>query len=130
MNIRLFNKADLHELKEIHEKFYSKEFLFSDFCKNFFECFVMEDADGIISCGGLRPIAEAVAITNKDRSVRDRRTALIKLMQVNEWTAREHGFHEIHAFIQDEKWQKQLEKYGFRKTKGNSLVIEVDNGKR
>jgi len=125
MNIRLFNRADNPDIEEIHKKFYKDEFFFPDFCSNFLECFIVENGEGIITVGGLRPLVEAVVITNKDKSVRDRRTALLKLMLANEWTARAHGFHEIHAFIQDPTWQRHLEKYGFVPTKGNSLVIGV-----
>jgi hypothetical protein len=113
------------ELKKIHTKFFNDEFSLPDFLKNYLCAVTVEDAQGIITVGGVRNIAEAVAITNKDRSVRDRRDALMTLWRAFNYIAQAHNHKELHAFIQDETWLKHLLNAGFRRTKGIAVVTEV-----
>jgi hypothetical protein len=41
------------------------------------------------------------------------------------FTAARTNFNQLHAFIQDNKWKSQLEKYGFKPTKGQALVLNI-----
>ena len=122
--IREIRKNDLYQLKEIHQKFYENEFNFPDFFENFLCVFtVVDDNDNIISTGGVRTIIEAVAITDKDKSVRARRVALYELLAASQYVINRSGYNELHAFIQDPIWREHLIKAGFVPTKGNALVI-------
>jgi len=124
--IRAYSPDDLEIARKIHERFYKHEFDLSDFLSNFNCVFTIEDnRRNIVTIGGVRPIAEVVAITNKDASVRERRDALIKLLQASLFTANSFNYDQLHVFIQDEKWLKHLLKFGFRYTKGRALVHDV-----
>lgn len=124
--IRYLESSDLNELREIHSRHFASEFTFPDFCKSFMHCFVSTDDDGKIICaGGIKTIAEAAVLTNKDYSVRRRRTALYEILQATMFAANNSGFDQIHAFIQDDMWSKHLKEIGFHNCKGESLYLNL-----
>lgn len=129
--IRALHTDDIDQLREIHAKYFYNEFEFPDFLNNFLCAFVVVNSEGsIISGGGVRAIAESIVITNKDFPVEERRTALYQILDVSEWLTRKADFNQLHAFVQDEQWQRHLEKVGFHPTKGRALVLELKNGER
>ena len=125
--IRTPNLNDLDELKKIHEKHYSNEFIFEDFLNNSLSNFIIiDDKDGqIITAGSVRPIAEMVAITNLDKSPRSRRDALYESLQIAQFILQNTNMRQLHVFVQDTKWEEQLKKSGFQQTKGNALYINI-----
>jgi hypothetical protein len=124
--IRGTGKGDLEKIKEIHNKFYSNEFNLPDFNKHFINSYVITNSDNnIVSVGGIRPILEVVAITDKDMLVKERLSALGDLLTISAFIAEHDGFDELHCFVQDEIWLKQLKKKGFSETKGKSLVFKI-----
>lgn len=123
MLIRALDASDINEIRELHEKYFSQEFSFPDFLRGFYCSFVIEDDKGIISAGGVRPICESVIVTNKDRSVKDRKYALAQVLQASIFVCDNYKFNELHAFIQDDKWEHHLSKVGFKPTKGKSLIL-------
>ncbi len=124
--IRAIEPEDLGKIKEIHEKYYASEFNLPDFNKHFINTFVITDIDrGIITVGGIRPILEVVAITDKDKNVKERISALNDLLTISSFIADHDGFDELHCFVQDQVWLKQLKKHGFLETKGKSLVFKI-----
>lgn len=123
MNIRPITVFDLNKLKLAHEEYFAKEFDFPDLRK-FYSAFIVENKDGeMISAGGVRPISEAIIITDMSKSVKERREALYQLFQAMLFTNSKLGFDQLHAFVQDETWLKHLIKVGFRPTTGKALVI-------
>lgn len=126
MKIRALEAGDIDEIRRIHHEHYINEFDFPDFLHNFVCAFVVTDDDGkIVSAGGVRLIAESIVVTNKDYSVRDRRTALCYVLDASEFITKHADFKELHAFIQDEDWYNHLQKVGFLPTKGKPLVLEL-----
>lgn len=123
--IRELRSRDLIKLKEIHGKYYEKEFKFPDFRDHFICAYVVEDEGRIITAGGVRTIVECIAITDKDISVRDRIHGLGYILNASKYFSEQSNYHEIHAFVQDEGWKRQLLKKGFTKTRGQSLVLEI-----
>jgi hypothetical protein len=125
--IRQLQEKDLPKLVEIHRQFYSNEFIFPEISdpKWLGKYVVTDDYDNIILFGGVRLLAESIAITDKRYSVRERRAALIKLLQASLFVSSQLNFDQLHAFIQDEAWEKHLKKFGFRVCKGTSLVIDT-----
>lgn len=116
--------TDFTELKKIHEKFYKDEFEFPDFARFLFS-FVVTDNNGIISAGGIRLIPEAILITDKDRSVRIRKAALLSILTALAFITDKEGYDQIHAFIQDRSWEKHLKKMGFQDCKGHALYLNL-----
>lgn len=126
MRLRCIDYSDEEQLRTIHAKYFNSEFEFPDLYTNFLSSFVVTDDDGkIVVGGGIRPIVEAVIITNRDISIGKRRDALIEMLRMSAFGTASRGYKELHAFVQDDKWLRHLEKAGFRKTKGQSLVLSV-----
>lgn len=125
MIIRQLQIADLYELRKIHDKFYKNEFEMPDFFDGFLGSFVVVDNDKIITAGGIRPIAEAVAITNKDLGAEKRREALYKFLEVSSFICNKTGLSQLHAFVQDKNWERHLRKIGFNSCKGDALYLNV-----
>lgn len=125
--IRALEQFDVERLKKIHDKYFVHEFSFSEFYNGFLCCFVVTDDtdDSIITAVGVRPIAEVVAITNLDKTVKLRREALYKTLEAAAHMGGQAGFDQLHCFIQDGIWENQLIKHGWRYTKGNSLVFDI-----
>lgn len=122
--IREIKVEDLEALKRIHEYYYSEEFNFPDF-SNFICAYVVEDNGKIITAGGIRTIAECIAITDKGLSIRERANALSQVLSASKYFTERHGYKELHCFVQDETWIKHLFKVGFKPTTGHSLVLEI-----
>lgn len=123
--IREIRESDLSELKEIHNRFYKKEFLFPNFKDHFICAYVVEKNGKIITAGGIRTIVECVAVTNKDLSVRERIEGLTYLLNASKYFTERNGYSELHAFVKDPNWEDILVKKGFSKTEGQSLVLEI-----
>ena len=115
--------TDLENIKMIHDEHYKNEFEFPDFSK-FTGVFVAEDDDNrIVTAGGIKPIIESVIITDKSYNVNERVRALHKILDISEFMTRAQGFDQLHCFVQDELWCRQLENHKFQATKGRSLVL-------
>jgi len=126
MIIRSIELKDLPEIEEIHRAHFKDEFELHDFLHKHLCAFLVEDEHGIISVTGIRPIAEIVVITNKDRRPIDRMKAFCQLFDASLYMTQKHGFDQLHAFIQDPKWSKRVQKsFGFVPTKGQSLVLDI-----
>lgn len=125
MMVREYRPSDLDNLKEIHSKYFKDEFVLPNFLSNYLCAVTVEDNQGLITVGGIRNIAEVVAVTNKTKTVRIRREALLALLQALGYVARQFNHNQIHAFIQDPIWKQQLIRTGFNPTKGDALVLEL-----
>lgn len=126
MLARRLNPSDIVELKRIHEKFFNKEFSIDDLFGNALSSLVVtDDNDKVIVGGQVVLIAEARIITDKDVKVSERRRALLMMLNHFRHSASSKGFDQLHAFIQDDKWGEHLKRYGFKETKGKSLVIGI-----
>lgn len=122
---RIMDKADLFELQRIHQRFYDKEFSFPNFLDEFIYPFVIRVNNRIVTAGGIRPLAEMVLITDQAVNIDERREALLEALALAADVAKRAKFHDMHAFVQDEKWLRHLVQHGWSKTVGQSLVIGV-----
>lgn len=123
MKLRSLTANDIEELKKIHDVHFKESFEFPDFQRYYGTFCILDDDKNIIIAGGVRPLLEAVLITNKDRSVRERREALLMALATCEGLARTTGDNQLHAFVKDLTFSKVLQKYGFKSTSGESLVL-------
>lgn len=124
MIIRLLTPEDESKLRDIHARYYADEFSFDEFKTNFINTFaVVDDKDRIITGGGIRVICEAVIVTDKAYSPRQRREALLQILQLSEFLARRNGFRELHATAQDRVWLEVLKRYHFAEPKGKFLSL-------
>ena len=124
--IRALCPGDIDTLRVIHHNFYRGEFEFPDFLNNFLCSFVVikDGENKIVSAGGVRLIAEAIIITDKQFSVRERRSALYQILDAAEFITKKADFPRLHAVTEDESWKKHLMKIGFH-SRGELLVLDL-----
>jgi hypothetical protein len=115
----------VEELRRIHGNFHGEEFPFPDFSRFLGSAVILDDNDVIISAGGVKPHAELVVITNKIHSPRDRRNAILQLLQSSIYTCGRANVNQLHAFIKDPKWLSQVKHYGFVDCKGTAVCLEL-----
>lgn len=121
--IRSLQPEDIEKLKAIHERFYKDDFAFPDFTRFICALVVVDEHDRVVCGGGIRPIAESVIVTDKDFSAKDRKIALMEMLQSSVYFANKSGFDQIHAFVTDDKWYEKLKQYGFNDCKGKVVYI-------
>lgn len=113
----IFNR-DVQQIQEIWQKYFANDFPFEEFFNQMkFSCLVEDSSNKIVTAMAVRPILEAVMITNKDCSPRKRVEAILQL--------RPHiaRLGQVHAFVTDDGWESHLKRHGFRDSKGKALVI-------
>jgi len=126
-NLREFRPSDISELKEIHSKHFSHEFTFPDFLSGYLCAFTaLDDEKGeIVVAGGVRTIAELVIVTDKSKTGKIRRDALYKMLEASAFVASKTKYDQLHAFVQDERWESILKRVGFVTCKGNALCLSL-----
>jgi len=113
--IRSVEPSDFKEIHEIWEKFYKHSFLFPDFLNYICAFVVLDDHGKIITAGGVRPLAEALIITDKDALRGNRNRAFREMRAALEFVARTKGFNNLYAFIKDDpSWSTILQRVGFK----------------
>ena len=120
--VRNIQEEDLHTIYRVWVKHFKSQFEFPDFMKEFLVSFTVECNGNIIAVGGVKPILESIIIMDKDFSPRARRKALYEILDTSEFIGRRHGFNQLHAFIQEEKYLETLLRRGFELTKGKAVV--------
>lgn len=131
MDIHYIEPTDADQIYNIYLNYFS-DMEFPDFYHKFHCTFkVINNANGnIIAVGGIRPIAEAVVLTNKDYSVRDRMDALLKIFAGVQYAAEKLDYNYLHAFAYDEEYVKHLiKRIGFKCNPQNRVLsLELSNG--
>lgn len=122
--IRAFAPGDLEKVKKIHSLHFANEFNFPDFLE-FICSFVIEDEQGIVLAGGIRDIAECVAVTDLSRHPKDRARALYQLMDASVFVCNKSGYDQMYAWSQNSKYTKRLLRNGFRLPQGQSLILDL-----
>lgn len=118
---------DLYTAKDIHKKYYEKEFEFPQFGTDTFinKFQITNENDKVITAGGIRLIPEIILMTDKDAPVLDRRLALYTALDYMIYNAKQMNYDGLHAFVQDQKWSTRLKRTGFHNTKGEALVLNI-----
>lgn len=128
MNIRKLLDSDIDHIKTLHERYYP-QFAFPDFFHNYLCRFAVTDDDGaIVIAGGVEPIAEAVLITDQDKSRIAIGRALIEAKRACMFACGTHGINELHAFTDNTEYAKHLQQHGFT-PRSPALSLKVPNGK-
>lgn len=120
--IRNTQDNDFHIIYKVWAKHFRGQFEFPDFVKEFLCTFTVMDEDKVIAVAGIKPIIESIIILDQDFSPRARRKALYEILSTSEYVGRQHGFNQLHAFIQEEKYLETLLNRGFELTKGKAVV--------
>lgn len=124
MIIRQLQYQDLIQLEQIHREQYAHEFTFEDFLNKFLDGAVAISESGeIISAVGVRPLIEAVMLTNKKFSRKERSETIQAFRPHLERITHNATFKQLHAFVQDKSWENHLLKLGFKQCVGNALII-------
>lgn len=120
--VRNTQDTDLNLIYRVWAKHFRGQFEFPDFVRDFLCTFTVMDEDKVIAVAGVKPILESIIIVDKDFSPRARRKALLQILSTSEYVGKQHGYNQLHAFIQEEQYLKQLQRYGFELTKGQAVV--------
>ena len=123
--VRNLQESDVEYIKEVWSKHFKDQFEFPDFYTGFINSFTVFGEDKIVAVAGVKPILESIIVLDKDLSPRIRGKALYEILNVSRFIGRKHGFDHLHAFIQEEPYLKTMLNRGFRKTKGQSVVIDI-----
>lgn len=122
--IRALNPSDLDEIKRLHSLHFAKEFHLPEFMQ--YVCvFVVEDEQGIVTAGGIRDIAECIAVTNMERSPQDRIKALYQLLDASTFVCRQLEYDQMYVWSQNPKYSRRLMRNGFRLPQGQSLILDL-----
>ena len=127
MKIREFEINDIEKVQEIHQKYFA-DLEFPDFFNGFLCSFsITDDSDEIILSGGVRLIAESTLLTNKQFTPSVRIKALLEALQISAYVCRNtnKSLNQLHAFVSDDIWSKQLQLHGFRLVKSQTLVMDI-----
>lgn len=124
INIRSFRPSDIEEVRKIHAEHFINEFDFPDFM-NYVCAVVIEDEQGIITTGGIRDIAECVAVTNMNRSAQDRIRALYHLMDASIFACRKVNYDQMYVWSQNSQYTRRLKRNGFKLPVGQSLILDL-----
>lgn len=132
MNIRFLEKEDARQIGNIYEKFFSN-MEFPNFFNKFHCVYVVTDNNSeIVAVGGLKPITEAIVLTNKFASIRMRREALLQIYEALNYSAEKLKYEQIHAFSYDDIYTDHLiNRMKFKHLdQSKVLVLDVKNGQK
>lgn len=125
MMFRAMKESDLEEVRRLHERYYF-EFNFPDFL-NLMNAFIIEDEKGIILAGGVEPIANALLVTNQQRSRIAIGRALVEAQRIALFTCRKFGIKELVAFVNNDEYARHLIKHGFSESY-KTLYMRLPDG--
>ena len=125
MNVRVLESKDIEEIRELHEKFYS-HLEFPDFLNDCLFAFVVTDEfDDIVIAGKIRPIAEVILVTNKNKNRTKIGRALIEARNVSLYIGNKFKLGELIAFVKNnDGYIRHLLKHGFY-ARSSALGIQV-----
>jgi len=128
MKVRIIKESDLPLLREIWKKHFQNEFDFPKFLDFNLQYIIENDEQEIITAGGIKLIAEAILVTDKDKGIFTRYRALRLAHDMNKYFCQETGHNQVHTFIQDPVYKELLTKHhGFTFTRGEALVCWTDD---
>jgi len=128
MKIRGITPEDVVKLNDLHDKYFGDQFEKTDFTRNFLSSFVItDDYDRLVMGGGIRPIAEAIIVTDKEANPHLIGDALLEALQFSRYTCNKSGVEFLHAFVKDKVYARHLIKHGFS-PRCQALYMDVTNG--
>jgi hypothetical protein len=123
--IRRPKPNELDKLYELHKEMDSQfSFPRIDLLSSLYV--VTDSDDNILGFGAIQPIFEAILVLDQNQDIFTRVAALDELLTMAKTELGEQGITEVHAFVQDKKFENHLKsRHNFKPTKGVALVKEV-----
>jgi hypothetical protein len=126
MHLGLFKRSDITSLQQLCDKHYKDEFAAVDVLNDkTLQLYTVTNNNDLICIGGIQSLVELDIVMNKDLSIENRRDASHMILQAAIRNVCNMGYKQLHAFVQDEKFLKHLEKLNFNPTKGKGLVLNL-----
>jgi N-acetylglutamate synthase-like GNAT family acetyltransferase len=123
MDIRFLEPEDYHQIKIMYNVHF-KDMEYPDFWNNFQCVYVVHKENKIIAVGGLRPMAEAIVLTEQSESIRTRRDALMHIYNALTYSAKKLKYNSMYAFTYDDNYSRHLvERMGFQPVKESKLLV-------
>lgn|SRR5262245_260520 len=125
--IREFKHIDIPQQRMLYNKFFANN-EYPEFEHGYNAVFAVQNENSeIVSIAGIRPIAEVVALSNMDMSVKDRRAALITLFQALGYAAARYNYKQLHAFVHDNPaWVRHLGSMDFKESEAKVLILDLE----
>lgn len=125
LKTRALTAEDLPEIKELHERYFSREFTLPDFTRMLGGFVITDSNDRTIMAGGVQPIGEILLVTNKEHpSKTELGRALVEAQNISRYFATQCHISELVAFVKDEAYARHLRIHGFReRCKALSLKV-------
>lgn len=122
---RALRKEDMERVRELSEKHYP-DLEVPNFMDGYYCAFaVTDDDDQIVTAGGLRPSAEILLVTDKDKDFTTIGRALIETQKAALYIGHKFGLNELIAFVKDnDAYARHLVRHGFY-PRPNALAIKV-----
>ena len=126
MIIRKAKPADKEWVSEMHNKFFNSNEPIDLFDGSFSCPFVIEEDGEIVLAGGVKTLAEVAIVTDRNKNIRTRVTALLQALGSSITIAREMNQQCIYAFVNDDdQYVKHLQKYNFKLIDAKLLVLNL-----
>lgn len=130
MIIRTPDYFDKTEIDRIYKEFFANNEYPEFFNANVFPCsFVVTDDEckNIIVAGGVKLVAEAVVVTDKNFPKKTRFDALFQALGSISIIAKEIHHNQIHVFVNnDENYVKILQRFGFKLLDAKLLILDLE----
>ena len=134
MIIRDVKWTDKADIDRIYNRFYSNNeyppFWEQRDPSKFQKSFAVTTDDGeLVLAGGVKLIAEAIILTDKDQATRTRFEALLQALGSTIFISEGMKYKQMHAFVNnDEKYSKHLQRFGFKKLQADLLMLDFGEG--
>jgi hypothetical protein len=128
MIARALFSSDLEAIDELWRKYHQDSYGLPPIDQTIFEQ-VVEHEGKIICAGVVHLIPEAIIVMDLEAELQHRIFAIGALLTNGCERLTELEYDQLHAFIQDEKFERYLRKrHGFNDVKGKALVKRLSNG--
>lgn len=125
IKMRALTDDDMVELDRLHDKYFRGQFEKTDFSKGMLGAFVITDMDdNIVMGGGVRPITEAILVTDKEANPHLLGDALLEAQRFCAYITKVNNVEFLHAFVKDKEYAEHLIKHGFHK-RAQALYMSV-----
>lgn len=122
--LRAFSDDDAAWVRDQYRRWYVHQFPPPEFRIGYYGAYTALVGDRIIACGGVRPQAECMLITDQDVPLHDRFEAFAQVLALNKAIAGQQTFNTLHAVVHTPAWRAVLERGGFQQVPGTWMRLE------
>jgi hypothetical protein len=93
--------------------------------------FIIEDEKKeVVIGGGIELVAEAVLVTNKEKSRIKIGKALVEAQRCSAFTCQLKGIRDLYAFVNNDEYAQHLIQHGFSDIRNRALCMRIPDGQK